>query len=100
MPHLCPARRDALPAETLPLILEVTGDSDYALLDSGDGLKLERYGPYRIVRPEGQALWRPALADAEWQSADAIFTGDTDEEGHGPLAFSEGATRRDLADGA
>ena len=34
--------------------------SDYGLVDSGDGRKLERYGPYRFVRPEPQALWAPA----------------------------------------
>lgn len=76
-------REGALPAEKLPLILEVAPNADYALLDSGDGRKLEQYGPYRIVRPEGQAIWRPALPDKEWSRADAIFTGNTDEEGMG-----------------
>ena len=40
-------------------MLETEGWRDYALLDSGNGEKLERYGPYRIVRPEAQALWTP-----------------------------------------
>ena len=35
------------------MILEVAPNADYALLDSGDGEKLEHYGAYRIVRPEG-----------------------------------------------
>lgn len=87
VPEPLPRPLGALPTETLPLILEVKGDADYALLDSGDGQKLERYGPYRIVRPEGQALWRPALQQAEWDAADAIFTGDTDEEGMGRWRF-------------
>lgn len=77
----------ALPAERLPLILEVLPNADYALVDSGDGRKLEQYGPYRIVRPEGQAIWRPALPDNEWRKADAIFTGNTDEEGLGRWQF-------------
>jgi 23S rRNA (cytosine1962-C5)-methyltransferase len=47
---------------------------DYALLDSGDGRKLERVGPFAFVRPEPQALWRPRLAEGEWAKADAIFT--------------------------
>ena len=92
----------ALPEETLPLILEVTGDSDYALLDSGDGRKMERYGPYRIIRPEGQALWRPSLPETEWQNADAVFTGDTDEEGMGRWRFPKtqlGETWRMAHDG-
>jgi 23S rRNA (cytosine1962-C5)-methyltransferase len=82
-----PRREGAPPAERLPLILEVAPDENYALLDSGDGRKLEQYGPYRIVRPEGQAIWRPALPDKEWQRADAVFTGDTDEEGIGRWRF-------------
>jgi len=61
-PRVLPPRRDGkLPAERLPVILEVGPNDDYALLDSGDGQKLERYGDYRIVRPEAQAIWRPAL---------------------------------------
>lgn len=53
---------------------------DYALLDSGNGRKLERYGPYSFIRPEAQALWKPA--NAEWQS-DGEFTGGRDDEGGG-----------------
>lgn len=80
-------RPGALPAETLPLILTVEPNADYALLDSGDGRKLEQYGPYRIDRPEGQAIWKRALPEREWAKADAIFTGDTDEEGMGRWRF-------------
>lgn len=79
--------RGALPAERLPLILEVSPNEDYALIDSGAGRKLEQYGPYRIVRPEGQAIWLPALAPKDWERVDAIFTGDTDEEGMGRWRF-------------
>ena len=82
-----PRRAGALPAQALPLILEVEPGEDYALIDSGDGRKLEQYGPYRIDRPEGQAIWRPALGESEWRKADAIFTGDTDEEGMGRWRF-------------
>jgi len=88
-PRLPPASR-RLPG-VAPLILESAPDSDYALLDSGDGRKLERYGGYRIVRPEGQAIWRPALPEGEWRKADAIFTGDTDEEGTGRWRFPRAA---------
>ena len=73
--------------ERLPVILETEPTRDYALLDSGSGRKLEQYGPYRIVRPEGQALWLPAWDEAEWLGADAVFTGDTDEEGMGRWLF-------------
>jgi len=75
------------PGERLPVILETEPSADYALLDSGNGLKLEQYGPYRIVRPEGQAIWLPSLPQKEWDQADAVFTGNTDEEGIGRWAF-------------
>lgn len=47
--------------------------TDYELLDSGHGLKLERYGPYKFVRPEHQAIWTPALPKSEWEAAHATF---------------------------
>src|SRR5690606_20977652 len=86
-PRVLARREGALSAENLPLILEVAPNADYALLDSGAGQKLEQYGPYRIVRPEGQAIWQRALAPKEWDRADAVFTGDTDEEGIGRWRF-------------
>jgi len=46
---------------------------DYALLDSGDGRKLERFGAYVLARPCSQAVWRPALPPSEWQQAHATF---------------------------
>ena len=82
-----PRRTGDYPGERLPVILEVRPDANYALLDSGNGQKLERYGPYKIVRPEGQAIWQPALAAHEWETADAIFTGNTEEEGVGRWHF-------------
>lgn len=64
--------------------LEVAGSwPDFALLDSGDGQKLERYGPFTVVRPEPQAMWRPRLPVAAWDAADAVFSGDVEEEGPG-----------------
>ena len=80
-------REGVLPDERLPVILEVAPNEDYALLDSGNGEKLEQYGPYRIVRPEGQAIWQRALPAKAWNAADAVFTGDTDEEGMGRWRF-------------
>ena len=68
------------PARRAPVVLETAGWSDYALLDSGNGEKLERYGAYRIVRPEAQALWTPRRATADWASADAKFVGIGDED--------------------
>ncbi|MFN8446184.1 MAG: class I SAM-dependent methyltransferase [Caldilineaceae bacterium] len=49
-------------------------DNSYLLLDSGDMQKLERVGPYTLVRPSPQAIWRKRLPASEWGKADAIFT--------------------------
>lgn len=46
---------------------------DYQLIDSGDFQKLEQVGPYRIVRPAAQAVWKPRLGKTEWEQVDAIF---------------------------
>ncbi len=67
-----------------PLILSGEGWDDYALLDSGNGLKFERYGPYRFIRPEAQALWQPRLS--EWD-ADGEFVPASDEDGGGRWVF-------------
>ena len=73
--------------EKMGLVLETLPNQDHALLDSGNGRKLERYGDLIIDRPEAQAIWLPSLDGSSWQSADAIFTGDTDEEGVGRWRF-------------
>ena len=39
---------------------------DYALVDSGDGQKLEKFGDYTLIRPEPKALWKKSLPDSEW----------------------------------
>ncbi|MGF7157000.1 class I SAM-dependent methyltransferase [Bartonella heixiaziensis] len=75
--------------EKLPLILETGVSADYALIDSGNGRKLERYGSYHIIRPEGQALWKPVLSQKQWANVDAIFTGNLDEEGVGRWHFPQ-----------
>jgi len=53
---------------------------DWGLLDSGSGQKLERYGKFKVVRPEPQAMWPPSSQD--WD-ADATFVPGSDEEGGG-----------------
>lgn len=62
-----------------PCVMRTTGWSDYALLDSGDGRKLERYGPYTVVRPEPQCLWSPRRPD-DWARADAVFDPEGEED--------------------
>lgn len=62
-------------------LLEAQNWHDYQLLDSGDGLKLERFGPYRFVRPEVQALWTRSLSASEWDRAEAVFVPSGEESG-------------------
>jgi 23S rRNA (cytosine1962-C5)-methyltransferase len=70
------------------VILTVEPGPDHALIDSGDGRKLERYGALLVDRPEAQALWRPSLPARDWAKADAVFTGDIEEEGAGRWKFA------------
>lgn len=48
----------------------------YALLDSGNRKKLERFGPHTVVRGEPKAWWRPSLPAAEWAKAVAVHDDD------------------------
>lgn len=45
----------------------------YILLDSGNFKKLEQVGPYRLIRPAPQAIWKPARPAQEWASAHAQY---------------------------
>lgn len=58
------------------LILESGPEKGYALLDSGDGEKLERYGKIILSRPDPQALWMKKLSDKEWSIANAFYGGE------------------------
>jgi len=75
------ASPSAVPAGLSVLVSE--GWADYALLDSGGGEKLERYGRFTVVRPEPQAMWAKRLDASVWEAADAVFTGAQDDEGPG-----------------
>ena len=71
-----------------PRLLAADDWRDYALLDSGNGQKLERFGGFIFVRPEPQALWAPRRKDADWQAADGRFVasqgrGDDDDDAGG-----------------
>ncbi len=55
------------------MILKTITTKDYELLDSGNGLKLERYGSVVFSRPDPEALWNRSLPRTTWDMADAIF---------------------------
>ena len=63
---------------------------DYGLIDSGHGRKLERYGRFRFIRPEPQAMWAPATT--AWE-ADGDFIGASDEDGGGRWHLSRDVPR-------
>jgi 23S rRNA (cytosine1962-C5)-methyltransferase len=67
-------------SDTRLALLETAGFADYALLDSGAGRKLERFGKIIVDRPEPQALWTPRLDKRGWEKAHAVFSGSDDEE--------------------
>ena len=52
----------------------------YALVDSGNGRKLERFGPHLLSRPCSQAVWHPALSEREWDKADGSFSRDQENK--------------------
>jgi 23S rRNA (cytosine1962-C5)-methyltransferase len=45
---------------------------DYELLDTGNGMKQERWGPYNLVRPDPQIIWH-RKSDAPWQGWDGYY---------------------------
>jgi 23S rRNA (cytosine1962-C5)-methyltransferase len=62
-------------------LLAPSGWQDYELLDTGKGEALERLGPYKLVRPEPQAIWSRSLPAALWESADAVMVSTGGEAG-------------------
>jgi 23S rRNA (cytosine1962-C5)-methyltransferase len=73
-------------------LITLTGEpwADYGLIDSGHGRKLERYGRFRFIRPEPQAMWAPA--SAEWDAHGEFLPG-SDEEGGGRWVFNQQVPR-------
>lgn len=47
---------------------------EYELLDTGGFEKLEKFGPYTLIRPEPQAIWDKSMSESEWKNlSDAHF---------------------------
>ncbi len=51
-----------------------TNNPHYSLLDSGEGQKLEQFGPIVLIRPCSQAVWAPRQPKELWKKAHALFT--------------------------
>lgn len=64
-------------------LITTAGFPDYALLDSGAGRKLERFGAVVVDRPEPQALWQRRLGTSDWANAHAAFSASAEDEEKG-----------------
>jgi 23S rRNA (cytosine1962-C5)-methyltransferase len=53
---------------------------DYELIDCGDGLKIEKFGQFTLIRPCPQAIWKPKNPEL-WKNADSQFSKTTGEKG-------------------
>ncbi len=54
-------------------LLSPTDWVDYELIDSGNGVKLERFDEYIIARPDPRAIWKPKAQQSAWDKAHATF---------------------------
>jgi len=61
---------------------------DYQLLDCGDGLKQEKWGPYTLIRPDPQIIWprQGRAGDAPWPNWDGLYH--RSETGGGQWSFA------------
>jgi 23S rRNA (cytosine1962-C5)-methyltransferase len=62
----------------------------YEIVDSGNFQKLERFGDQLLLRPCGQAVWKPQRDESVWQKATGVFTRE------GRWRFSEPVTSWDV----
>ena len=53
-------------------------NGEYELIDSGNGMKLEKFASHILARPEPQAIWSPRMSKAEWEG---MQTGSFAQEG-------------------
>jgi len=56
--------------------------TDYELVDSGDGMKLERFGLYYLARPDPRAIWSRRIHADVWGKASARYLRTSNTEGH------------------
>ena len=46
---------------------------DYELISASDGEKLERWGKYKVVRPDPQIIWKIEKTDKAWNNYDGRY---------------------------
>ena len=67
-----------------PLVIHPNNWTDYSLMDSGNGKKLEKFGPYTFSRPEPQAIWTPRLKAKVWENSSGSFLSSSSLENEDP----------------
>ncbi len=67
--------RDHVPVLATSYQMQNNKSMEYLFQDSGNKKKLEKFGPYTLIRPEIKAIWESSLPKTEWQKADAEFIG-------------------------
>jgi 23S rRNA (cytosine1962-C5)-methyltransferase len=60
-------------------ILITKPTAGYALIDSGAGEKLERFGVFTLARPDPQALWAKSAPTEVWQKAQGVFSRESEK---------------------
>jgi len=65
--------------------------TDYEVLDTGGGEKLERWGDYRLIRPDPQTIW-PRQEEGLWKKVHAQYH--RSERGGGSWEFFEALPER------
>ncbi len=66
-------------------LLVPDGWQDYQLVDTGNGLKLERWGDVVLVRPDPQVIWPPQQKERAWTQWDGYYH--RSDEGGGRWEF-------------
>ena len=72
------------------MILTPPPFSDYDLLDSGNGYRLERFGANIIARPDNNCIWKQ-LEPTQWEQANAFFKKKAD----GKMAWEKDAFKEE-----
>ena len=66
------------------MVIHPNNWADYSLIDSGNGKKLEKFGPYTFSRPEPQAIWTPRLKAKVWENSSGSFLSSSSLENEDP----------------
>lgn len=59
--------------EIVIMIIKISKQKEYELIDSGEGSKLERFGSFIMSRPDPEALWKKCVTEKRWGSLDLEF---------------------------